>query len=137
LRPDTVHALAQFIRHARAGLTTAEKFLAHTTPETLHEELGHVIFVARGALNELTTTLGSAPASAAPGPAPSTKESEIGPPASGRPTPTVTERVTQEIGHARTRGNTDVLQPGERRGVASPHRHQPMAGWGDARERHG
>ena len=76
MRPHTVHALAQMIRHTRGLLTTVEKFIANTPPEALHEEIGHVLFQARGALTELTTTLGTPRPPAAPVPAPSTNTSD-------------------------------------------------------------
>jgi hypothetical protein len=71
VRPHTVHALAQFIRHTRGLLTTVEKWIANTPPEALHEEIGQVLFVARGTLNDLSTTLGTPRPPAAPVPAPS------------------------------------------------------------------
>jgi hypothetical protein len=71
VRPHTVHALAQFIRHTRGLLTTVEKFAANTPPEALHAEIGEVIFSLRGALNDLSTTLGTPRPPAAPVPAPS------------------------------------------------------------------
>jgi hypothetical protein len=73
MRPDTVHAVAQLIRHTRGLLTTIEKWVAATPPEELPGEVEAVnewISLLRGALTELSTTLGSPRPSAAPSSAP-------------------------------------------------------------------
>jgi len=58
-----VHALAQLVRHSRGLVTTVEKWVANTPPEALPGEVAEVLWVMRGALTDLTTTIGNAPAS--------------------------------------------------------------------------
>jgi len=70
MRPATVHALAQFLRHSRGCITTVEKWVATTPPEVLAEECAEVIFLVRGALADLNTTLGTSRSPTAPVPAP-------------------------------------------------------------------
>jgi hypothetical protein len=48
MRPDTVHALAQWVRHTRGVLTTTEKWLARTPPAAVAGELAAVLAVVRG-----------------------------------------------------------------------------------------
>jgi hypothetical protein len=69
MRPATVHALAQAIRHGRGLLATLEKWLAATPPEQVAGELAIALAAARGALWELNTTLGRPRSSTAPAPA--------------------------------------------------------------------
>jgi hypothetical protein len=61
MRPATVHALAQFLRHTRGCVTTIEKWVAQTPPEVLAAECDEVIFLVRGVLADVNTTLSTAP----------------------------------------------------------------------------
>jgi len=61
MRPATLHALAQLLRHTRGCVTTIEKWVAQTPPERLGEECGEVIFLVRGFLADVQTTLSTAP----------------------------------------------------------------------------
>jgi hypothetical protein len=61
MRPDTVHAVAQFIRHTRGYLNAIEKWIAHTPPERVAEESAQVLQLARLHLTELETRLGHLP----------------------------------------------------------------------------
>jgi hypothetical protein len=57
MRPATVHAVAQLVRHSRGLLTTVEKWIAATPPEALPEEAEQLVWIARGALTMVITTL--------------------------------------------------------------------------------
>jgi hypothetical protein len=57
MRPATVHAVAQLVRHSRGLVTTIEKWVAATPPEALREEIDEVLWVARGALAAMITTI--------------------------------------------------------------------------------
>jgi hypothetical protein len=69
MRPATVHALAQLIRHLRGCVTTVEKWIAQTPPEAMQNETAAVIFLVRGALTDVMLGLSRLPA---PEPAPTT-----------------------------------------------------------------
>ena len=70
MRPHTVHAGAQLVRHTRGLLTTIEKWAANTPPADLHWELTELLRVMRDGLIEMNTALGGPRPSAAPTPAP-------------------------------------------------------------------
>jgi hypothetical protein len=53
VRPATVHAAAQLVRHTRGILTAIEKWAAATPPEMLHDEADEVIELLHGALTEV------------------------------------------------------------------------------------
>jgi len=61
MRPATVHMLAQLLRHTRGCVTTIEKWVAQTPPDVLPGECAEVIYLVRGALADVNTTLGTAP----------------------------------------------------------------------------
>jgi len=61
MRAPTVHMLAQLLRHGRGCVTTIEKWVAQTPPDVLAEECGEVIFLVRGVLADVNTTLATAP----------------------------------------------------------------------------
>jgi len=77
-----VHAVAQLVRHSRGLVTTLEKWVAATPPEALPGEVADVLWLVRGALTDLTTTLGTPRPVAAPVPAPSVTTDR---PAASRP----------------------------------------------------
>ena len=87
MRPHTVHAVAQLVRHTRGLLTTIEKWVAATPPEALAAEIGEVLWLVRGALTDLTTTLGTPRPPAAPVPAPSATTDRPAAPAAARSSP--------------------------------------------------
>lgn len=64
--PTTVYALAQWIRHTRGCLTTAEKWVAQTPPDQVAAEALEVIGLARHALTEIETILRTSRSSTAP-----------------------------------------------------------------------
>jgi len=66
MRPQTVHALAQLVRHTRGCVTTLEKWVAATPPEAFATEAAEAIALVRVALTEMNTTLGTSRPSAAP-----------------------------------------------------------------------
>jgi len=71
MRPDTIHAAAQLVRHTRGLLTTIEKWIAKTPPEALPGEIAAVVALVRDALTAMNMTLGTPrPDVAAPAPAP-------------------------------------------------------------------
>jgi hypothetical protein len=72
MRPATVHALAQLLRHTRGCVTTIEKWVGATPPAVLAEECAEVIFLVRGILADVNTTLGTPRSPTAPVPAPPT-----------------------------------------------------------------
>jgi len=72
MRPDTVHAMAQLVRHSRGLVTTVEKWIAHTPPEVVQSEIDEVIAFVRDALTQTNNSLGT-PRPAAPSPAPVTR----------------------------------------------------------------
>jgi hypothetical protein len=49
--PDTIHLLAQFIRHHRALVTTVENWTKKQPPSETRRELMLIIAVARGVLD--------------------------------------------------------------------------------------
>jgi len=57
MRPATVHALAQAIRHTRGLLATLEKWIAATPPELLARELATAIGELRSDLVALNSAL--------------------------------------------------------------------------------
>ena len=61
MRPATVHALAQLLRYTRGSVTTIEKWVEQTPPEHFAAECAEAIYVARGLLMQLDTTLATAP----------------------------------------------------------------------------
>jgi hypothetical protein len=61
MRPDTVHAGAQFIRHTRGYLNAIEKWVAHTPPERVAAEVAELLQLARSSLTSLETQLGHLP----------------------------------------------------------------------------
>ena len=66
MRPPTVHALAQGIRHTRGLLATLDKWIATTPPEQVATELTAAIGVIRGALQTGNTVLSRSRSSTAP-----------------------------------------------------------------------
>jgi hypothetical protein len=64
--PSTVYAVAQWIRHTRGCLTTAEKWVAETPPDQLADECREVIRLGRLVLSELETVLRTSRSSTAP-----------------------------------------------------------------------
>jgi hypothetical protein len=87
MRPATVHCVAQLVRHSRGLVTTLEKWVAATPPEVIHEEAAEVIWLVRGALTDVITTLGTPRPSAVPPPAPPTTADRPAAPAAARPSP--------------------------------------------------
>ena len=85
MRPATVHAGAQVVRHTRGVLTTLEKWLAATPPEAVHEEAGALLWILRGALTDMMTTLGAPRPPAAPPPASPITSDRPAAPAAARP----------------------------------------------------
>jgi hypothetical protein len=80
VRPATVHALAQAIRHARGLVATLDKWLAATPPAAVADELTLAVGVLRDALGHSSTALGRPRSSTAPAPGASTDH-----PGSARP----------------------------------------------------
>ena len=77
MRPQTVHCVAQLVRHSRGCITTLEKWVATTPPDVFAAECAEVIFLIRGGLTDLErivqhldTTLAQPRSSTAPAPAP-------------------------------------------------------------------
>ena len=66
MRPATVHAFAQLIRHTRGLLTTIEKWVGATPPDALAGEILAVVEGVRHALTDLNTALGTSRPDAAP-----------------------------------------------------------------------
>lgn len=66
MRPATIHAAAQLVRHTRGFLTVMEKWVAATPPELLHEEIAQVIWLVRGGLASVNDTVGTSQPPAAP-----------------------------------------------------------------------
>ena len=56
MRPDTIHAAAQLVRHTRGLLTTIEKWIAKTPPEALPGEIAAVVALVRDALTAMNMT---------------------------------------------------------------------------------
>jgi hypothetical protein len=59
MRPHTVHALAQLLRHTRGIVTTIEKWAWNTRPDEFASEIREAIFLVRGALADMNNTIGS------------------------------------------------------------------------------
>jgi len=57
MRPQTVHFLAQLVRHSRGLVTTTEKWVAQTPPEAFAEEATAVVVQLRTALTSLERSL--------------------------------------------------------------------------------
>jgi len=68
MRPHTVYALGQLIRHTRGCVTTIEKWVENTPPEAFGEECDEVIWTLRKMLTNLSTTLGTVPSAPVPAP---------------------------------------------------------------------
>jgi hypothetical protein len=128
MTPDTVHAIAQWIRHSRGLLTTLEKWLARTPPEAQAQELAEMIAVARGAFAQIEMRLGSPRPSAAPSSAPAhatgDRPAEMAARSSSRDV-----RVAAEIDHVACR-HSHVLQTGQRGRGPGAHGYQRDAGRG-------
>jgi len=96
MHEQTVHALAQLIRHTRGGLTTIEKWVEQTPREALAADVKQlcelflddskgrsgyhrVVYVVRGLLTQLDTTLSTAPQAPVPAPhtTPSTRPAPV------------------------------------------------------------
>jgi hypothetical protein len=87
MRPATVHAVAQLVRHSRGLLTTLEKWVAATPPEALREEIDDVLWVARGALTAIITTIETPRPPAAPPRTVPVSTDRPAAPAAARPSP--------------------------------------------------
>jgi hypothetical protein len=64
--PSTVYAVAQWIRHTRGALTSAEKWIDATPPAQLAAEGREVIALGRVLLAELETILRTSRSTTAP-----------------------------------------------------------------------
>lgn len=66
MRPQTVHFVAQLVRHTRGLVTTTEKWVAQTPPEAFATECAEVIGLIRGTLTDLTTAISTPRSATAP-----------------------------------------------------------------------
>lgn len=57
LTPDTVHLLAQLIRHNRGVASAIEKWMKAVPEDRMVEQLGHVIAIYRGILSTVEAQL--------------------------------------------------------------------------------